>query len=345
MPDKKHKYLMARILDGQPDRYQQFLSFLAAGASITSAANAIGVSANAILVPYHRGKERSASKFEKKFYRDISKVLGKIRGITESELRISDPKFWLEKGPGRILGDEYSSKEDQIKITPGEVIAALIALHDSGVSIDNLITTGQINSLGFNNGAAPQSANALLVAPGIPTINQNAAAPFLLHDDSDTTDIHTSDISIVDMQVQVDEDTVGDDMEGGRYGDGCSGAMESPHAMDLNSVPNKARNFSNIEDLNLGTNPDQDIPSDLPANDISSNPTSTDIDTSSKRITSRVTQELPRKNPSKARSESAKVLSSKTNEEWELDKLKKVKSTYDHLPTSLRTFLGEDNEG
>ena len=157
------------VAKNNPDLYRTFLSNLRAGCSLASSSASIGISPKSGSLILGKIRKGIATREEKKIGRDIRTALGRVLGLTEAELRKLDPKYWLTHGPGRLITNEWNDTQSimdnnraaQNSISSKDVTDALIQLYKCGISIDQLIESGQITTL--NSGAAPNSSSNQLV--------------------------------------------------------------------------------------------------------------------------------------------------------------------------------------
>lgn len=143
--------LVVRLMSTDPNRFGQMLDVLGLGGTFASAAAVAGVSPSAFRRGWQWANEHCDRKDAKRFLRLTREAIGRARGLTEAEVRQSDPKFWLLHGPGKLLDNEWAAPteehaEDKNLITQRELVAALVILRNARISIDELIDSGRIYS-------------------------------------------------------------------------------------------------------------------------------------------------------------------------------------------------------
>ena len=151
------------IATNNEELYKQFLSRISAGCSLASTCASLGLrpdTASKLLAKAETTKDTAY----RKVARDIRGAIGKAMMVSEAEIRKLDPKFWLKQGPGRILTNEWNDESNNASnnnintasnISSDDIISALIQLRQCGISIDNLIESGEIKSLRIDAGAKP----------------------------------------------------------------------------------------------------------------------------------------------------------------------------------------------
>lgn len=148
------------IATNNPELYRQFLGRISAGCSLASSCSAIGLRSDTASKLLNKANTIKDGRY-RKIARDIRGAIAKAMMITEAELRKLDPKYWLKHGPGRILTNEWNDESNNVSnnnnaasnISSDDIISALIQLHQCGISIDNLIESGQIKTLKIDAGA------------------------------------------------------------------------------------------------------------------------------------------------------------------------------------------------
>lgn len=154
---RNRSYRLVEVMVTDPPRYKRFLDSLKLGATITAASEAIGVSSSATHRAIKEGGRKEASRELKKIKRDVFKAISGARVLTEAEIRIADPKWWLIKGPGKLLGNDWeddikqhSNDDKALTLSNSDIIKGLIVLRRSGISIDELIDSDRIHTLSPN---------------------------------------------------------------------------------------------------------------------------------------------------------------------------------------------------
>lgn len=148
------------IATNNPELYRQFLGRISAGCSLASSCSAIGLRSDTASKLLNKATTIKDGRY-RKIARDIRGAIAKAMQVTEAELRKLDPKYWLKHGPGRILTNEWNDESNNVSnnnnpasnISSDDIISALIQLHQCGISIDNLIESGQIKTLKIDAGA------------------------------------------------------------------------------------------------------------------------------------------------------------------------------------------------
>lgn len=162
------------VARNNPGLYRTFLSNLKAGCSLASSCASIGISHKAAGGILSKVRKGNATRDERKIGRDIMQALGGVLALTEAEVRKLDPKYWLTHGPGRIITNEWNDdnnsgdnndKTASNTISSKDITDALTQLYRCGISIDQLIESGQISTLQI--GAASNSTSQLA-----PRLNQ-----------------------------------------------------------------------------------------------------------------------------------------------------------------------------
>lgn len=148
-------YKLAEVMEKDPARYKRFLDNLRLGCTVTAAAEGVGVSSSAAHRAISRGRGKDAPRELKKLARDVYQAISAARILSEAEVRVADPKWWLMKGPGRMLGNEWDMEQEEGKdnnaesasLSTTDIIKGLIELRRSGMSIDGMIDDGSIHTL------------------------------------------------------------------------------------------------------------------------------------------------------------------------------------------------------
>lgn len=154
---RNRSYRLVEVMITDPSRYKRFLDSLKLGATITAASEAIGVSSSATHRAIKEGGRKEATRELKKIKRDVFKAISGARVLTEAEIRIADPKWWLVKGPGKLLGNDWeedikqhNDNDKALTLSNSDIIKGLIVLRRSGISIDELIDSDRIHTLSPN---------------------------------------------------------------------------------------------------------------------------------------------------------------------------------------------------
>jgi hypothetical protein len=88
----------------------------------------------------------SASKVECELVRqEVLSALSDARTIAEAAVANRKPELYLERGPGRLLGDDWADKANDTnelahpQPSPQMLLAALATLRAQGISLDSLV--------------------------------------------------------------------------------------------------------------------------------------------------------------------------------------------------------------
>jgi hypothetical protein len=126
---------LIRFVHDKPSHYKRFLTYLREGASLGAAVFASNFCNPALVKDWlKRGMEDAEEQkdtFFSRLYMDIARSNATIRTAVEIQVAQDDPKFWLERGPGKYIDDEWKAKPllrgipgtgpaQQIEATEGE---------------------------------------------------------------------------------------------------------------------------------------------------------------------------------------------------------------------------------
>jgi len=172
------------VARNNPEAYRRFLSNLGAGCSLASSCASIGISPKNASTILGKAKNGKANRHELKIAKDIRVALGRVLALTEAEVRKLDPKFWLAHGPGRIITNEWNddnngadnNKAASNSISSKDVTDALIQLYKCGISIDQLIESGQISTLQIGDAGAAINKKDQMATPKIESRGAEASA-------------------------------------------------------------------------------------------------------------------------------------------------------------------------
>lgn len=120
-----------------------------AGFSMSSIANALQIPANRFRAWVHKGKdceETEPNLPEVRLWKTLAKSWAIAKGLAEAKVAQIDPKFFLSRGPARMLGDDWSDdassgssvKKDTLDVTV-DFVEALKNLRARGHSLDEII--------------------------------------------------------------------------------------------------------------------------------------------------------------------------------------------------------------
>lgn len=372
---KGKRPMAVRMMSENPEQFARLLDVLRLGTTLTSAASHAGISPSALRYAWKWCEGNPKRKEARQWLKAVRGAIAAARSLTEAELRKSSPLVWLERGPGKLLGDDWnqssndeSNKSESNTITQRELIAALIILRNARISIDELIDSGRIyeainptesNIIEAASVASPAQANLTHEVSGAANDDQSHS----------TSTYHTN--------------------AGEGTGMGAGGYMESPHHLPPNSQENNPSSLRDkMSDDEVGTvasimgpptesnssdEPDTPVPlnddgvgvdnffdesdtSEVPAN---SNLSPDDIrkkavaDLASNSRQWRDDNKVKAKRVTPVKKESGVVRKKRTKfsvppnkdktvEEFDKEAVEKIDKELDHLPESLRKFLGED---
>jgi hypothetical protein len=150
------------IRESEPSRWEDCLGRLRAGASLGTVEAALGMPRGSLTRYLER--TASASKAECELVRqDVLSALSDARTIAEAAVANRKPELYLERGPGRLLGDDWADKANDTndlahpQPSPQMLLAALATLRAQGISLDSLVDQmgaapgGVLDLLGVSN--------------------------------------------------------------------------------------------------------------------------------------------------------------------------------------------------
>lgn len=100
----------------QPERYAKWINYVRNGARPNTSVAAIGVGVKAYDGWIRKGREDIAQDVDSIYSRlvkDIYAACGVAAVECESEVKATDPKLWLSRGPGRLFGDHWSKDHNK----------------------------------------------------------------------------------------------------------------------------------------------------------------------------------------------------------------------------------------
>ena len=129
------------------------------GFSMSAIAAALGIPAQRFIAWVKKGKEfeeDSPNMPEVILWKHLAKAWAVAKGLAESKVAQVDPKFFLTRGPARLLGDDWSEEASEGSKTAketldvsGDFITALKRLrehgHDLNEIIDNNLMTVRVD--------------------------------------------------------------------------------------------------------------------------------------------------------------------------------------------------------
>jgi len=118
---------LPRLIKREPKRYTQLINYIRQGVYFHVAAEAVGISQFTMIRWGNKGKEdmeHEIDSYYSRFYRDVRRSVAICRSGCEVAIKELNPGKWLAKGPGRILGNQWSeersSREDDTPLIESE---------------------------------------------------------------------------------------------------------------------------------------------------------------------------------------------------------------------------------
>lgn len=153
-PRSKTKNSIARVMELEridPTRMQAFLSALESGSSYSAAAGFLHITPDTMRRWMERGRTAKSGPY-KQFHRRVIGSIQKAAAIAGIKVKEMQPLAWLQKGPGKEVGDDWSDqpKQVQVEVSGGitqsgkvriehvDMIQALRELQSAGVSLESL---------------------------------------------------------------------------------------------------------------------------------------------------------------------------------------------------------------
>ena len=110
------KPILGIIIEQNPEAYHRYLNYLRLGCYLHTAAAAIGVSRHTVyhwMVRGRKHQDKEQDSIYRQFFTDVMRAIAQAR--LQKELQLSQLanesfpalKFWLQCGPGRLLGDQW----------------------------------------------------------------------------------------------------------------------------------------------------------------------------------------------------------------------------------------------
>lgn len=138
-PKTKTTNSLRELILSPVSEYPLFLDYLTAGASLTAAAAAIGRSPEVVRQWLFRARNGGRGIYAR-FLTDVERAIGRARVVAEAQVKERMPLTWLERGPGRELGDEWTGtpttvaqERPELSAPNSDLAAALIELHNAGL--------------------------------------------------------------------------------------------------------------------------------------------------------------------------------------------------------------------
>ena len=136
---------LANLLKIDHDSYKSVIMMISRGVFPPIAAETIGILPDTFHEWYTTGVQEAISGLDtlhSRFALDIRRSLAHARATVEESLHSSDKKFWLTRGPGNWLGEEWKAPEKKETVThEGGIDHAII--HTGRVTHGHLHIEGQ----------------------------------------------------------------------------------------------------------------------------------------------------------------------------------------------------------
>lgn len=157
------------IVKNYSDEYKEFLAFIRAGVSVSSACAGSGLPLNqAEVIQYLKWGAQDISRsaeiedtYFSRFFIDFSRTAGETVGEAEQKVLATDPKFWLRNSPlARMFGDHWRDDPDKkvSHVHSGSIDHFLGASEEEKVNPDELVLDAELVE-----GALEEMAGAGLV--------------------------------------------------------------------------------------------------------------------------------------------------------------------------------------
>jgi len=95
-PKDRLKQIMA-----EPEAYDRIMELIRLGAYAYIVAEAAGINSSTWNAWLAKGAESEPGTIHRKFHDDVMRAQSRARMLAELEVKRSDPKFWLTRGPGK----------------------------------------------------------------------------------------------------------------------------------------------------------------------------------------------------------------------------------------------------
>lgn len=162
-----------------PIKRKVITEWASVGGTLGTIAAQLGLSLFKVKSWIERGKEEF-HKNEKdtspyaELWRIVSSGLATARGLAEAKVAAIDPKFFLTKGPARLLGNDWEEADEELqesKLQVGiEFVQALKLLRKQGFDLNEIIDKDKLDIM--IKPEAQEDANNVLEQEGIITLNQ-----------------------------------------------------------------------------------------------------------------------------------------------------------------------------
>jgi hypothetical protein len=145
-----------------PSKWEEALNRLRVGASLGTVEAMLGTSRGSLRKFLERCAE-STTELTEPVRQDVMLALADARTLAESRVSERSPDKYLERGPGRLLGDDWADKASDTndlahpQPSPQMLLAALATLRAQGISLDSLVDQmgaapgGVLDLLGVSN--------------------------------------------------------------------------------------------------------------------------------------------------------------------------------------------------
>lgn len=162
---------------------QKAVEMAAAGFSMSSIAASVGIPASTFVKWIKKGKaneEDNPNDPEVLLWKELSKGWAIAKGLAESTLSKVDPKFFLTRGPARLLGDDWSEEsssptknKETLDVTE-DFLTALKRLRERGFDLNEIIDN---NLLSLKTESVERKEVDLLQEHGINQVQKALPGP------------------------------------------------------------------------------------------------------------------------------------------------------------------------
>jgi len=128
---------------------EKAVEYASAGFSVSSIANMIGVPSSTFSIWIKKGKqleEENPNIPEVILWKQLAKGWATAKGLAEAKVSQTDPKFFLTRGPAKLLGDDWAEDTVTDKVQSKETldvtqdfVTALKALRERGHDLNEII--------------------------------------------------------------------------------------------------------------------------------------------------------------------------------------------------------------
>lgn len=106
---------LRRLMEFNPDTYEQMLQYFRLGATIGAVTAALGIRRDTFNHWMEKGRQNKTGSYAK-FYADVHKAIGHAAVLVESDIKVSQPMAWLKNGPRRVLDDEWREGDNEVTV-------------------------------------------------------------------------------------------------------------------------------------------------------------------------------------------------------------------------------------